>query len=378
MATFYTNQLPARTVHGWTIHGWTVPTNDTKEYHWFGGTDYLGMGHNEAFLSYLSDGLKKYGTHFGSSRNNTLQLEVYREAELLFSNFTKSPDALLTSSGMWAGQLVVNYCAELAASEPAEFHYAPNTHPALWSKETIIDTTSSWADWAQNTIQLINSDSSDKTHFIFSDSVRSPLPELHDFSCLDQIYANRKVILVIDDSHGLGVLGSNGRGINSLLSTTLFTSECIVVSSLNKAMGIPGGVILASNPILEQIRKTAWFSGSSPTSPAYIAAARDLLKDGIYEKAHDRLISNITYFNSQLSTYQTLSSAPNYPVFCSTDESLHSYLIDKGILTTCFSYPSPEDKPLVRMVISTCHEKEDLFFLAGAINEFYKESRLGY
>lgn len=356
--TYLTHHLPGRTVR----------TSDSREYLWFGGTDYLGMGHNPDFLHYLNEGFQKYGTHFGSSRNNTLQLDIYREAEAFFATYTKSQDALLTSSGMWAGQLVANFCSEFATKESTTFHYAPYTHPALWSKETIVDNSCTWSDWIQNTVKLINNHHDDKTHFIFSDSVRSPLPELHDFSLLDQLSANKRIVLIIDDSHGLGVLGQNGRGINALLSTIPFPIERIVVSSLNKAIGIPAGVILGNTSFLEKIRKTPWFSGSSPAAPAYIAAATDLLKNGTYEKAHAQLISSITYFTSLLP--HSLSSAPNYPVFCSNNEALHNYLAEKGILTTCFPYPSPEDKPLVRMVVSTCHQKEDLDSFAKALNEF--------
>lgn len=361
--TYLTHHLPGRTVR----------TSDSEEFLWFGGTDYLGMGHNPKFLHYLNEGFQQYGTHFGSSRNNTLQLEVYREAEILFAAFTESPDALLTSSGMWAGQLVANYCAELATKEPTDFYYAPYTHPALRSREALIDNSCSWSDWAKKTIELINSASDDTTHFIFTDSVRSPLPELHDFSPFEQLSVSKRIYLIIDDSHGFGVLGQNGRGINALLSTLPSRIEPIIVSSLNKAMGIPAGIILGNSSFLEKIRRSPWFSGSSPASPAYIVAATNLLKDGVYEAAHTQLISNINHFTTLLHAPIPLSSASNYPVFCCTDESLHTYLIEKGILTTCFPYPSPQDNPLVRMVVSTCHTKEDLNFLADALNEFFKE-----
>jgi 8-amino-7-oxononanoate synthase len=366
MATLFTHQLPGRTVLAHSAGA----TNEPSEYVWFGGTDYLAMGYHETFLAYLTTELKCYGTHFGSSRNNTLQLEVYREAETLFASFTNSPAALLTSSGMLAGQLVVNYCRELAAGEATEFHYAPYTHPALRSRDIEVDTTGSWSDWAQKTIQLVNEAPDEKQHFIFSDSVRSPVPEVHDFSVFEQLPANRKIWLVIDDSHGMGILGANGRGISTVLDRVPPAINRVVVSSLNKAMGIPAGIILASPSILEILRTSPWFSGSSPAAPAYIAAAVALLKDGSYEQAHAQLLSNINYFMSQLTAFTKLSSAANYPVFCTATEELHDFLIEKGILTTCFPYPSPHDKPLVRIVITAGHTIEDLDLLAKSIRSF--------
>ena len=97
MAQYLTNQLPGR----------TVILEENGEYLYFSGTDYLGMGHNEDFRICLDKGFHLYGSHYGSSRNNSLQLNVYRETEGALSNYTSSPSALTVSSGMWAGQLVL-------------------------------------------------------------------------------------------------------------------------------------------------------------------------------------------------------------------------------------------------------------------------------
>ena len=97
MSTYYTNQLPNT----------TVILEDGKKYLWFSGTDYLGMAHNEEFRSYLKEGFSLYGSHFGSSRNNSLQLNIYEEAESALAAYTVAPASLTVSSGMWAGQLVM-------------------------------------------------------------------------------------------------------------------------------------------------------------------------------------------------------------------------------------------------------------------------------
>ena len=96
--TLLTHSLPGR----------TVTLDSGEDFLWFSGTDYLGMGSNEAFGAYLAEGFARYGTHYGSSRNGSLRLAVYEDAEESLATYADAPAALVVSSGMWAGQLVMN------------------------------------------------------------------------------------------------------------------------------------------------------------------------------------------------------------------------------------------------------------------------------
>jgi 8-amino-7-oxononanoate synthase len=77
------------------------------EHLFFSGTAYLGIGHQRAFLEALREGLGQYGPIFSASRNNNLQLKVYDEAEYELAQWTKAEAALTVTSGLLAGQLVM-------------------------------------------------------------------------------------------------------------------------------------------------------------------------------------------------------------------------------------------------------------------------------
>lgn len=358
-ALFPTDSLPGRTV---TLQG-------GAELLWFSGTDYLGMGHHEEYLAHLHKGLELYGTHFGSSRNNTLQLPVYEAAEAALASFTGAPQALAVSSGMWAGQLLIKYLE----GKQAQFHYAPGVHPALWGS-SYVPTSVNWSDWFRETLQRIETSAEAQSHVICTDSIGSPWVEHFDLKLFEKLPRDRPIWLVVDDSHGLGVLGSRGQGIFSQLPANNAELRVIVTSSLNKAMGVPGGVILGPGNLLTDLRKNPWFAGSSPSAPAYFYALHQNLITKVYERVHQKLTEHIRYFTSELTSLSRFSYVADYPAFCSHDAELYTFLLEQQILTACFPYPKPTDRPVMRLVVSALHQKQDLDRLAEVCDQYFSKS----
>ncbi len=347
----YTHALPGR----------TVVLDECEEFLWFSGTDYLGMGHHEGFQAFLTEGLERYGTHYGSSRNGSLRLTVYEDAEESLAAFVDAPAALTVSSGMWAGQLVMKVLDAL----PAEFHYAPRVHPALWGRAYAPDS-GTWDEWVKKTIRRIEASAAGTQHVVCTDSVGSPWVEEFNLRLLRELPGNRSIWLVVDDSHGLGVMGRDGHGVFSQLPQKN-NIRCLVTSSLNKALGVPGGVIFGDEDIIQGLRSTPWFVGSSPSAPAYFYALQKNLSYEIYQKAHQMLLSNLDYFAEKYPVSGTFDVIPDYPAYCSRRMDLYPFLYQHKILTSCFSYPLPTDEPVMRLVITAMHQKQDLDRLAEVL-----------
>lgn len=335
-------------------------TESGDEYLYFSGTDYLGMGQNEALRTYLGEGIARYGNHYGSSRNNSLRLGIYEQAETALSEFTGAQAALLVSSGMWAGQLVMKEIERLstdAKQTQIKYHYAPRVHPALWGN-AYQPNTLNWELWAKNTVNEINQSHNSNTHIVCSDVVGSPWVEEYDFSVFDQLSDTKNIWLIVDESHGLGVLGQHGRGIFNDLRNS--KAKIIVTSSLNKAMGIPAGAIYGDQDVVDRLRSSPWFAGASASPPAFIFALQKLLVNNIYTDAREALLTNIKYLHEHLPTDNLFNAITDYPVFCSREVKLFSHLIDHGIFVSCFSYPSPSDAAVTRLAVSSLHKKTDL------------------
>ncbi|NIJ56031.1 pyridoxal phosphate-dependent aminotransferase family protein [Dyadobacter arcticus] len=363
MNIFLTQQLPGRTVH----------TGNGDEYLWFSGTDYLGMGNNDDFRRLLNEGVARYGTHFGSSRNNSLRLEIYEEAESLFASIANVSSALLVSSGMWAGQLVMKEIQKIIGQafndSKFQYHYAPGVHPAIWG-DNYQPVRGTWVDWALETIKSVNESSDARAHIICSDAVGSPWVQQFDFSLFYEIENHRNVWFIIDESHSLGLLGNSGHGIGEYFPAAV-KAKTVFVSSLNKALGIPAGLIWGDSPITNQILKSPWFAGASPPAPAYVYAFNKLLQDCVYEKELQKLRNNLNYFSTQFPQADHFQTIKNYPVFCSQDFDLFDHLLKNMIMTSCFSYPAPTDPAVTRFAISSIHQKEDLNQLAEVFMKFF-------
>jgi 8-amino-7-oxononanoate synthase len=358
-------------MHTPSLPGRTMLTTNGDEYLYFSGTDYLGMGHHPLFYKYLHEGMEKYGLHYGSSRNNSLRLVVYEEAESALADFTGAPAALLVSSGMWAGQLVMkeieNVVFQSGNTLPITYHYAPRLHPAIWGNGYQANADE-WRVWAIQATEAIL-ENPGHVHIICSDAIGSPWVQAFDFSLFSRICTNENVWFVIDDSHSLGVNGRGGKGIFQQLHTRSF-HNLIVATSLNKALGLPAGAIFGSKKILNCLRQSAWFAGASPPAPSSVYAFHKLLQNGLYQSAYETLRNNIRYFSDRLENNDLLTGITGYPVFCSRDQGLFAHLMANHIFTSCFSYPSPQDAPVTRLAISALHQKEDLDQLAEVCNDY--------
>ncbi len=354
---FKTDTLPGRSVE-----------IDGKTCLWFSGTDYLGMAYHPVLLELLSEGFKNLGSHFGSSRNNTLQLNAFRQAEEALCGYTGAGDAILVSSGMLAG-FIIRSCIRSVLGETApgsriiEWE-APMLHPALSRRQKLV---TDWNSWAEKTADKIRKTTPGAYHIVYSDAIGSPKTAWFDFSYFRDL---PNTLVIADDSHGIGITGSSGGGAYGLLQSCGI-ENIMVIASLNKAMGIPGGVILGTPQMLQPIRKTPVYSGASPIPPIYAHALASMMARGEYLKAYARLQENNRYFRQQMTSSDRFTSLPGYPVYTSEDPGLFGFLLQNGILSSSFSYPSPADTPVTRLVISAAHAPEDIDSLAQTCSRYY-------
>lgn len=205
---------------------------DKKEFLFFSGYNYLGMNFVPGFLSLLHEGIDKYGWLFPSSRVSNTRLAMYEECEALLSEITGSEDTVLFSSGFSAGHAAV-------LTGGSAILNAPGAHPAIPGKKTGFVDFDDWSNW------LINENTGVNSHYtaIASDSLNPLTATLNDFSFLKAV--QKELIVVIDDSHGIGLTGKEGRGAGSLVPR-LPQLDYLISYSLSKAFGISGGAVSCS------------------------------------------------------------------------------------------------------------------------------------
>ncbi|WP_025141741.1 aminotransferase class I/II-fold pyridoxal phosphate-dependent enzyme [Pedobacter jeongneungensis] len=329
---------------------------DGNSYLYFGGTAYLGIPQNQDFINLYLEGIKKFGLNNGTSRTNNIQLGIYDEAEKVAAARYGAEAALITSSGYLAAQLTVKALCRLG-----KVIYGPAAHPALWLVENQTRNVKLFRDWAAETIETINL-SEEKTWVLISNSMNNLVPETYHFDFVKEIRKDKNIILVVDDSHGIGVINNNGMGAIVDLPKQE-NVENVVVASMAKALGVDAGIVLASNKMINKLKVTNTFIGASPPSPAGLHAF--IHAEEIYKKALNKLKSNMTMFEK--ASNLTWKHEWDFPVYLLGDVNFSQRLLQKQILISSFPYPNPTDEILDRIVLSAWHEKEDIEKLIAAI-----------
>ncbi|MCX2573800.1 aminotransferase class I/II-fold pyridoxal phosphate-dependent enzyme [Pedobacter sandarakinus] len=321
---------------------------DGKTYLYFGGTAYLGIPQNEAFIHLYLEGIKKFGLNNGTSRSNNIQLGIYDAAEQEAATRFLANDALITSSGYLAAQLTVK-----SLSAFGKVIYAPATHPALWLNGQPDTFSNSFSQWKHHTIETINS-SQEQNYVLISNSMNNLFPEVYDFDFLEEIKPDKNIVLIVDDSHGIGV-NNNGLGAFSELPK-LKNVETVVVASMAKALGIDAGLVLADKAVIAQLKNTNIFVGASPPTAAGLFAFIHAAE--IYNTAWVKLQQNISHLKQNLSS--SWHGAPNFPAFLTKQENIAQKLSSYQMLISSFPYPTKDSPPINRIVLSSWHTTADL------------------
>lgn len=328
---------------------------DGQTYLYFSGTSYLGLNHHPTFKALVLEGMERFGVNFGGSRRSNLRFELYEQVETLFAKWSGAPASLLFSSGSLAGQVLHRLMRQLG-----EILYAPGTHPALWGekKPPVLDY-GDWSDWLLQQLQ-----EREGATIIFANSIDPLRSRAYDFGWVAQIPTGPLVYLVIDDSHGFGVTGTNGMGIYAGLKTPACVQK-IVLASLGKAFSLPAGIILGEKEIIDKCWESPFFGGASPLPPAYLFAL--LESNDLWRKQLETLRGLIQYFDGEIKSLEVFKHLERYPVYYCKENKWAESLWKRNIMISSFPYPGPQDDLITRVVLNALHQKADIKRLVTAI-----------
>ena len=191
-------------------------------------------------------------------------------------------------------------------------------------------------------------------------------------------------VVVVDDSHGTGVLGASGRGTAEHYG--MVGEVDIVTSTLGKALGgAAGGFTAAARPVVEYLVQRArpqLFSNALP--PAVAGGALAALR---HIEAHpdvvERLRENTRYFREgllEVGFRPMPGETPIVPILVGdTAKAIRcsERLLDEGVFVTGFGYPVvPHGKARLRCQLSAAHTREDLDQALGAFSKVGTELEL--
>lgn len=354
------------------MNGWTLI--EQEKYLDFQNNDYLGLSHHHQLISRLQTAADSYGV--GSSGAPTLGGYTQEHQSLCaeLAQWLNYPQCLIFNSGYQMNVSIFSALADMNTQIWLDRNcHASHIDGVLLSKAKFTRFDSHNICEMQQKIQ-----SSAKRQLIISegcysmDGSNSGLLELIKLKKL----MPDKILLIIDDAHGLATLGNDGRGsLEQLVGNHQYCD--ILLGTFGKAFGSHGGFLCTTREIADYLRHTVRsqiFSTSLP--PAIVATSRaalQIIRSPLGNELRTKLKHNIDYFKACAADYgltlyrqQQNNSPIQLITFNDTQDVETSYnqLFKNNILVGKIKYPTvPQNSPRIRISLSTNHSEADIQLL---------------
>ncbi|CAM8302247.1 BioF 7-keto-8-aminopelargonate synthetase and related enzymes [Candidatus Methylopumilus universalis] len=347
----------------------------------FCSNDYLGLSQNQFIQDALIEGIHLSGNGMGASHLISGHHEFHEAFENAFSEALYFERALLFSSGYMANMGVIS---ALAGKDDAIFSDKLN-HASL--NDAAILSRASHKRYRHNDMSHLEElirESKSKVKIIVTDAVFSMDGDIADIPHLIQLAEAYDTYLYIDDAHGFGVLGKEGKGVLQHFAdlekiNILYSSRLIYMATLGKSAGIHGAVVASSNSLIEYLVQKSKQYIYTTAIPAFLAFG---LKESLNQilnaheaRAHVKdLVASFRMHIKLKKLSLGNSLTPIQPVIVGNEINalrLNKWLIDKGIYVPAIRPPSvPKGTSRMRISFSALHSHEDVKKLIKNIIDF--------
>ena len=338
----------------------------------FCSNDYLGLANHPDIISAMQRGAEEYGVGSGAAHLVNGHSASHHALEEELAEFTGRPRALLFSTGYMANQGVIT--ALLGRGDTIyedRLNHASLIDGGLLSRASFKRFAHSDMDALS---QQMSSQESGEA-MVAVDGVFSMDGDIAPLSEMAKICRDSSAWLMVDDAHGIGVLGESGAGSLEHLSLGL-DDVPILMGTLGKAIGTFGAFVAGSEELIEtliQFSRSYIYTTASP--PALAEASRASLKLVREESwRRERLQDLIKRFRSgaeQLGLPLMPSDTPIQPILAGSSEQAlawSSKLEQQGILVSAIRPPTvPEGSARLRITISANHSEEHIDRLLEAL-----------
>jgi 7-keto-8-aminopelargonate synthetase-like enzyme len=329
---------------------------DGKEFIMLSSNDYLGLSNHPRIKEAGIQAIKKWGSSTTGARlANGVYSAGYLACASAVTGFAERKDLILADknlhSSLWSG-------IQLSGARCERFSHNNPSHAA----------------------EIIEYEEDSNKIFVLEGvySMEGHIAKLPDFV---DIAKKHNAFIVLDDAHGFGVLGKDGRGTAEHFGMT--DDVDVLCASFSKSLAGAGGFVASSKDAINYMRshsKQTIFSAA--LSPASCACAQEALQVMQDEPEHrERLFKNLERYrgilaNLELDTWE--SETPAIPIVLGEKEKVYYFwkaLLEKGIYAIISIAPGvPPGKDLIRTAISASHTDEDLDRIEEAM--IYAKSKI--
>lgn len=340
----------------------------------FCSNDYLGFANHPKLKQAAIDGIHNYGVGSGAAHLINGHSKAHHLLEEELAEFTGYPRALLFSTGYMAN---LGLCQAVLEKNDRVFEDKLN-HASLIDGGLATDAKfhrylHNNPDSLQQKINRAANPDAEK--LVLTDAVFSMDGDIARLPALSSVCQLNKCLFMIDDAHGFGVLGVNGKGSRHHFG--LDTQEIpVYMATLGKAIGCAGAFIAGSEELIETlIQKSRTYIYTTAMPAAIAEAARCSLKLMVKEPQHRQsLHENIHYFREcckQIGLPVENSKTAIQPLLVGDDAKairISDQLFNAGLLVTAIRPPTvPEGTSRLRITLSASHHKAHIDQLLDAL-----------
>jgi 8-amino-7-oxononanoate synthase len=352
-------------------HGTTVKL-DGREMIMLSSNDYLGLSFHPKVIEAGRAALLKWGTSTTGARISNGSRAYHVELEEKLATFLNREACHISVAGYLSCLSSVAAFAQKGDVILAD----KNIHSCLWdgirlSMATVERFSHNNPDDLREVLTATNPDA---PKMLVIEGVYSMeghiarLPELIDIADEHSLFS------VLDDAHGFGVLGRQGRGTVDHFGLT--DRVDVVCGSLSKSLASTGGFVAASAEVINYLRshskQTIFSAAISPAQAACAEASLEIMQ--AEPQHHEKLWANTRKYRAMLKGLGLDlwgSETPAVPIVLGSKERVYPFwraLMDKGVFTVMSIAPAvPAGKDLIRTAISAMHTEEQLEKIAEAM-----------
>lgn len=356
----------------------TEVTMDGKKVLMFGSNSYLGLTYDKRIIEAAIAATRKYGTGCAGSRflNGTLDLHVQLEHEL--AEFVGKEDALVYSTGFGVNAGVVS-----CVTDRNDYIICDDRDHA-----SIVDgrrlSFSTQLKYKHNDMEALEKElgkcKEDAVKLIVVDGVFSMEGDLAKLPEIVKLSDKYNGSIMVDEAHGLGVFGRQGRGVCDHFGLT--DKVDIIMGTFSKSLASIGGFVAADKDTINWLRhssRTYIFSASN--TPAATAAAMEALHIMKTEPERQENLWKIT--NYALKSFREAgfeigdTESPIIPLYVrDTDKTFEvtRMAFDEGVFINPVIPPAcaPQDT-LVRVALMATHTKEQVDCAIDKLSKCFKK-----
>ena len=343
----------------------------------FASNDYLGLAGNRDIARALADGALEWGAGSGASHLVSGHLAPHETLEQAIAAFTGFPRALTFSTGYLANLAIVPTLAARGAMIFSDKLNHASLIDAMQLAKAGGANVQRYPHCDMAALEELLAASQTPNRIIVSDAVFSMDGDLAPLPALFALAERHDAWLVIDDAHGFGVLGPQGRG--SLAHFNLpYHPRLLLMGTLGKAAGVGGAFVAGSQKAIEYLlpkgRPDIFTTAAPPAVACALAKSLEIIEHGDARRAN--LFARIGQLRDGLAglPWQLLPSATAIqPLIVGENAAvlaLSTALWERGLWVPAIRPPTvPQGTARLRISVSAAHTADDIDHLIHVIKE---------